>query len=115
MSRWVDEHSNVFLGLACREGGTQCKRLLDGLIQIADLKVEVRHRALDPFDRWPARGHVPVCLLKYEKGHIAGRCEDRRARFLMTDGPDKQLGVETRKRSRVRRLYSSSPPHASGA
>jgi hypothetical protein len=55
---WVEKHSDVLLRLGCSHRGAQGERLSDRGIEIADLEVEVHHRALCTVDGRPYRGLV---------------------------------------------------------
>lgn len=59
----VEEHSDVLLRLVLGHRGAQGDRR----VQIADLEVEVHHRALSAIDRWPDRSPVAFGLLEYEE------------------------------------------------
>ena len=52
---WVEKHSDVLLRLGCSQRGAQGERLSDRGIEIADLEVEVHHRALCTVDGRPYR------------------------------------------------------------
>ncbi len=57
MASGVEEYADVLLRLDRRHRGSQSDRLGDRRIEVADLKVEVHHRALFPAD-WRPNGEV---------------------------------------------------------
>lgn len=112
MSVWVEKDSDMVVRLGCGERCSQSDCLLGRGVEVVNLEVEMHHRALCAFDRWPYRCVVVGRLLEHDESRAVGNCEDRRSRFFVTYGPPNQLGVEARQASGIRSLDSGSPPHA---
>jgi len=54
---WVEEYSNVALGLIVRLLGTELERVRNRCLQVADLKVKMHHHLLRTLDHRPDRTH----------------------------------------------------------
>ena len=66
MPGWVEEHPDVLLWLGRGHRRSQSDRVGDRGIEVADLEVEVHHRALFPVDWRPDRGSIAGCLLEHQ-------------------------------------------------
>jgi hypothetical protein len=83
----VEEHSDVLLRLGRSHRGSQGDRLGDRGIEVADLKVEVHHRALLPVDGRPNGGLVAGRLLEHEIDGSLGSGDYGRSWFLVPCSP----------------------------